>query len=1144
MAGSNSLKFNKPDLFSPTVVRNVLGETNGVVNFEKSDFTSVSATALSNTASFKYDLPGDGIKSTQQLNIDWSNFENHTFFNSARVKVQVAFDKIINQFPFDGTQEEYELFFDGLTGYEKYVYDNMPKHKGYLFFSGTRAPETTGGTYIAVKDVAGADFPTLSRTETGVSVLNPQLKSMTIEFQICLPTTSSTDQIILQKISGSGVGKQYGFGIVVGATGSTSNTDLAAAFISGSTAQSITFNLTKGEFHHVVIVWDRTPGIEKLFAYCDNVLMTSSSVVTMTNLGFDSAPLYIGSGSTISVIGFTPTTTFSGALDELRIWHSVRTIDEMKEFKKKTVFADDDLKLYYKFNEPSGSNSNLVIDSSRNSLHGVLSTVAVNTFHVREIPTGSIAGSDPMTYEKLTISPILFPDHPQVSALRENLLSQASEFDQNNPNIITRLVPKHYLLEGQAQDGTDTEEGSITDSYDSNVTPRTNKLGDTQLLLSLLWTWAKFFDEMKLYTQAFGDLLHVEYDSDDTIPDHFLQFLANHYGFKLPPLFNGTTIPQFVDAENLDNEFGSGTYSLQYLQNQIWRRILINLRDISTSKGTLHSVKSFIRSVGIDPDNNFRIREFGGPTKRALSEAREAKSEISTMLNFVSGGVFYSSYLTGSKTEPGWPYDDPTKPNGMNYSPNGLFMSGNWTYEGSYKFETNTKYNHTTQSLVRFNAGNTALFPSGVNQVFSNLIAVSGSGLTLYIFSNIDATSRLEMQLTGVDVFDGNIWNISFGKFRNDYISSSVSSSWFLRAAKQRYGEITDLYTTATFYNEKKGSGCWFSYNDASIPSGSFFTIGSQSLNSGLWNTFTSVPESLYATDFQGKLGHVRFWSKGLELEEWHEHVRNFKSLGVANPLTNFNFVKNTSGSWEKLRMDLSTDQQVLTSSTAGAIRIFDFSQNNLHASGVLFPSSSTVIVPQRFFYSHISPKFDEASSNDKVRIRGFLNPTDIDNAENGLYVGAAPVYEIEKSESPTDNTRFTIDFSVVDALNQDIINIFSALDSLDNIIGNPELIFSMDYPKLEELRTVYFNRLTEKVNLKGFFEFFKWFDTNIGTFIAQLIPRKTKYLGTNFVIESHMLERPKMEYLYSDMYIGENHRHSLKDTILLQQFVSLIGRF
>ena len=156
----------------------------------------------------------------------------------------------------------------------------------------------------------------------------------------------------------------------------------------------------------------------------------------------------------------------------------------------------------------------------------------------------------------------------------------------------------------------------------------------------------------------------------------------------------------------------------------------------------------------------------------------------------------------------------------------------------------------------------------------------------------------------------------------------------------------------------------------------------------------------------------------------------------------------------------------------------------------------------------------------------------------------SAPVYDIPKSEEPTDNERFSIDFSVVDALNEDIMTIFSTLDELDNIIGNPELMFSSDYPGLENLREIYFNKLTGQMNIKGFFEFFKWFDTNIGTFVSQLLPRKTKFLGTNFVISSHALERPKVQYNFEDIYLGDSNRDALKDTILLQLLQGEFSRY
>jgi len=75
---------------------------------------------------FKFDPINYPLKSTQQLNVDWSKFENHTFFSSAEVKVNEAFNLIINYFQFNETKKEIETFLDKLTVFEKYFYDNFP----------------------------------------------------------------------------------------------------------------------------------------------------------------------------------------------------------------------------------------------------------------------------------------------------------------------------------------------------------------------------------------------------------------------------------------------------------------------------------------------------------------------------------------------------------------------------------------------------------------------------------------------------------------------------------------------------------------------------------------------------------------------------------------------------------------------------------------------------------------------------------------------------------------------------------------------------------------------------------------------------------------------------------------------------------
>lgn len=1136
---TRNLRINKPGLFSPTIIRGLKdGPSNDSVSFNRTA-NILKDSSIANTSSFKYTVDGTGLRNTQQLNIDWSNFENHTFFNSAQVKANVAFERIFNEFPFDGTKEEFEMFFANLTGFEKWIYDNFPKNTGYLFFQSGSFLET----FITVKDAAGAAFPTVSTNHSGKASINPGDNSMTIEMWIFLPTGSNENSAIIDKHTDSnGTSTQQGFYVSLSAS-STATGSLSFHVLSGSVTDQVTLNVEKGRWNHVAWSWDRRQTSGKVSGYVNEVFFASSSQpVEFGTISADSSDLLIGSGSAITSsfgpdVVFIPSSSFSGALDELRIWHSARTLDELSLFSKKAIFSSEDLALYYKFNEPSGSNSFVVLDHSSNSLHGRLNADAV-IYGVREIPTSSLVGKSPMTYEKSADSPVLFPEHEELSSFRAETLTSASLYDNDNPNLITKLVPVHYFLEGQVEDGLESETGAIVDALQSGEDPRSARLGATQTLLLLLYTWAKFFDEMKLYIQTLSTLNAVDYNQFDTIPDQFLLFLARNEGVELPPLFEGSSIEQFIEAENIQSDISTNDLSLLAIRNQIWRRILINLQDVIKSKGTLHSIKSFIRSVGIEPDNNFRIREYGGPTKLPLSFARDKRNEFSTMLNFVSGGLLKSPFLSGSRVEPGFP-----EPAG---SPDdGLLTSGSWTYEAVYKIPQRD-FRFTSQSLVRIH---TTGSDGPEESVLANLVSVLGGNTTLFVRQNsASSVPVLSMSITGADLFDGDKWYVSFGRQRNDEFNSEISSSYFLRVAKQGFGDILESYVTSAYYDEYTGdpnTSMWQNTTGSVNASGSFLVWGSsgslgmhtdQFLNSSDVTNPTSQ-----TTNFAGRISQIRFWSKDLENDEWHEHVRYYRSVGVKDPKTNFNFNTTSSGSWERLRIDASTDQIVTQSDSLGEISLTDFTQNDFTLSGTNFPATSSIILPERFFFSYLSPKFDQAATTEKIRVRSFQN---FDLVQETPWAEVTPVYETPRSATPTDNNRFTIDYSVVDALDQDIITIFSSLDEFNNALGAPELMFSPDYPDLESLREVYFNKLVGKMNLKLFFEFYKWFDTNIGTFVSQLVPRKTKFLGTNFVVESHVLERPRVEYLYSDIYLGDNTRHALKDTILLRLITGTFQKY
>ena len=100
-------------LFTSSKIKGMTDNRASVTGITASQNTGSIQTNI--TSSYRYDPPGSPLKSTQQINLDWSKFENHTFFSSAEAKVNMAFETIINNYPFDGRQEEFHRFEDSLT---------------------------------------------------------------------------------------------------------------------------------------------------------------------------------------------------------------------------------------------------------------------------------------------------------------------------------------------------------------------------------------------------------------------------------------------------------------------------------------------------------------------------------------------------------------------------------------------------------------------------------------------------------------------------------------------------------------------------------------------------------------------------------------------------------------------------------------------------------------------------------------------------------------------------------------------------------------------------------------------------------------------------------------------------------------------
>lgn len=1152
------LNNGRGSLFRPTIIRNDGSNSDSYLirdTLESQTYSKRFAnTNLESSSSFRYgDKPY--LVSTQQLRLDWSKFENHTFFHSAVSNVNESFDKIVNFYPFDKSEKEIEKYEDDLTGFEKWVLDSFPKNVGYLNFSGSNGPY--GGNIIEIVDKRGVNIESISSERDGTSVLDPVNSPFSIEFFMKVPEEINDNQVILQKFSNN----RNNFTLALSQSNSTSECEIYFSTIKTNTGLVVSGSIPKGEFVHCSAFYyvndvtgeDAAAGLTgRLFLLVNETLTQSPNRVFYSDLSFPNTSLLIGSGSEYiynkdafppALQSFKPRQSFSGSIDELKFFHKYNTPENIKKNKFKSYYPqkNDNMKLYLKFNEPYGeySGNNVVLDSSGNSLHGRIENFNTDC---------RLTGSDvPVTAEEVKRNPILFPSYESVDSLNQQLLTTASLYDDFNPNLITKLIPQHYF-----QDATNfrdfNEEFDAMGQFfksisNSNVGKNRSELPSMQLLIKLLLTYAKFFDEIKLMIDGMTDFMHTQYDDFETTPDVFLIEKAKLTNTILPHLMSYGNVDQLFKGINLDDQKSKSTKSLVEIQNLIWRRLLSEASRLKSRKGTAESIKGIFRNAGIEPDNILDFREYGGAKIKSLDASKESKKDVIYLLNF-TGSIgrtssnlnaqgyptdnnlphIKSGFLSGSRIQPGKPLvkgtfvnKTPQNIHGVSDEPSdGLFTSGSFTYEGLYSWPRG--YQFVSESLARLQlTGSSA--PSSTESCIFNLIA-DDNKLELHFKEHQSSdTAVKKVAIEGLNVFDKGNWFVSFGKKNLHDIENSLSSSYFLRAIKQRNAKVLEEHYTSSFFREGSDSALKIQ-SSAYNASGSFISVGSQSFN-GVGSFLNDHGDSLI-TGFSGFIGNLRFFSKFIDENEALTHAKSYTNYGVSDPKVNYNFNNIDSGSFERLVLHTDLKQNTKAADASGNFRLFDFSQNNIHFEGSNFENDVVVLKPERVNYEILSDKFDLNYSKDKIRVRSFQ---DLENKSSEYFAEFAPIHDIIVSEESLDDNRLSLDMSVMKGSNRNILNSFGSLDIFENALGQPNLIFGEHYPDLENIRKIYFNNFLEKLDLQKYRELFKWIDNSFTDVIYSITPRTTNFLGINFIYESHVLERNKFKYRYDQIYLEANER-------------------
>jgi hypothetical protein len=630
------------------------------------------------------------------LVVDYSDFANFVTFNSAESYVNVTADQVLNDYPFGGTVDDYQQFLDSLDGYQRYFLGLWPSRIGYLRLN----PEVSS-SYVRIDDFGVQDG--VAKT----SFISPGTGSMSIQGWIDVPEMTGSNDIIVvfQKTRGSAAGADLE-GLFVYVTGST----LTFSTMSGTFATPVSVSATLGEmpmfFSAVVNRGSSTSSLELYTATTGTFPVLAQSTSTVYGARFDlaSGSFYFCHAPSTAVISGKTIRPFTGSIDDISIWSSVRGLTALTSSFNRKVYAQSGLIGAWRFNEATPETpatfASIVRDCSGHRLDG-----RIQSYFSGSRASGSFAYDLP--------DPILSLDDPNVIDYVVNAQTSGSNYDRQNGSLIFNLFPDAFSK-------------------------------DSETFQNFTLIMARFFDRVKLYIKQLPNLRIVDHSYYDHAPDDLLEDVGAMFGWQFGANFATTdALKYFVGRDVATGPSANNTIDTRMsdIKSRFWRRLLQNIMYIYKTKGTRESVEALLRVYGVN-DNFVRLKEYARKSEARLPVNRVLAEKSVYALAFGSAS-FYSAM---DSRDPSLPYSVPT-------------VGGT----GSFSVEVRVRFPGPTNDDIPPTKTSGSIVTLAYNTAVGNPLSLwYEKPATTDLTGNLYITSSAgQLMLASASIFDDNFYNIA-----------------------------------------------------------------------------------------------------------------------------------------------------------------------------------------------------------------------------------------------------------------------------------------------------------------------------------------------------------------------------------------------
>ena len=621
------------------------------------------------------------------------------------------------------------------------------------------------------------------------------------------------------------------------------------------------------------------------------------------------------------------------------------------------------------------------------------------------------------------------------------------------------------------------------------------------------------YDLIRNHIDSMGTIHKRGYKKTNSPPDNTLPMLLSNMGWEAINPFSGSL------TDSLGSYLTSVT-SIDDIKNNTWRKTLNNLIYLYKSKGTKNSVRALLNTYGYPPDV-LEFQEFGGSTEESnprIFVNEPPTSGIDLSLDRQTGSFGFTSkkeklyrYMFGSNTDRilnlDWWMDDAN----LN------------TIEFVYKHSTTSE----TQTILKSSGSGTEtlwdlrLIPSsdGLSSSFEFRLNNSLTG-SLAIASN-----ALSMSTNYSNISDGQLWNVMLQRMTGS-TSTNIVNEYRLHASLQDGKDIkTYNYVTMSI----SGAGATDSNNIANqnfIGSGSRHYLSSSNLFVG--------------EVFSGSLAQIKGWNSALSTSKFRQHTlnkfsivgntinsyreelvyhfklnENYSSASISSSTQNANIVDSAPKTTLTTNYSFEADGNIFNTGSVYGFDLIEVVKLSLQ-DNISKPNDNGIIInPTRNIVGNLSP------------IQAAVKPLNVDNSK--------PLFNTSQKLELYRSPQTFVDNFILDNISG---------FNLETLYGNPFDYYSSSYGEFDTFKDNFFDAYPIEVDVNKFIRAHEsMFNHSIVEGVKSIVPARSTFSdrNSNFGVEIKptILEKQKYENEKHEVEANPSMRTGSLEVISIESVVS-----